>query len=218
MKRTFLDTAMLILFFLTMSYQYIPEEYHEIIGICMGAAIIIHLIVNYRFFTALLKTKRNFGKNITLLVDVLLIIMALIIVTAGIAGSKYLFHSIFGSLFEVSTMKALHRTHKSLAYLLLILTGLHLGTHWAYLRRRLINWQHGGAVFLQSAISKVILGIFILLGICSSFWHRAGARLCFTKIPGKEEFHPLWGLFALTLLSIVVMYAAIGYFAVRKRK
>lgn len=123
-----LDILMALVFVLLFNKNAISGiSFHEIAGLTLGLAFIIHIIINFKwvkqitikFFNSKIKLKTRIGYIIDLL---LLIDMALIIGT-GISISKVVFSGILKSSGNQSL-------HISLSYMALLLIGIHIGLHW----------------------------------------------------------------------------------------
>ena len=69
-KRT-VDTVMTVLLLLLMAYQVTGEMAHEYIGMVMTALVIIHQILNRKWYSALFKGKYNPYRSITTILNTL---------------------------------------------------------------------------------------------------------------------------------------------------
>jgi len=210
MKRIFLDFVLLVLFLLTMSFQFLPKILHEVLGVFMLAAAVFHLIWNRLWFSSLFRGKWNFRQSLSVMINWLLIVDVVIIMATGMMISNHLFKSVFGVYLQRNMM--VHQLHVSLPYLLLILLGLHLGLHWASLWHRFTNWRcwnlqsltyRGGCYFMVL--------FFIAGGIYASFMHQIGDRLRLKHLFVTAAKQAPFGIFMLMLLSIIGMYAVVSF-------
>ena len=136
MRNLLLDAILLVLFVAELNFHHLPKILHEILGVAMAAAIILHVAINRRRFASLFKniTPRKFLNAAT---DFALTICAAIILISGVFMSNYLFAEVVS--FELRRNMTLHQLHVAAPYLLLILIGVHIGLHWRELRQRVLN-------------------------------------------------------------------------------
>ena len=71
--RKLVDAFMLILLLCLMSYQVTGEEKHEWTGILMTLTVIVHQILNRRWYAALFKGRYNPYRSVTTAVNLLLL-------------------------------------------------------------------------------------------------------------------------------------------------
>ncbi|MDV3427321.1 MAG: DUF4405 domain-containing protein [Bacillota bacterium] len=123
-----LDILMALVFVLLFNKNAISGiSFHEIAGLTLGMAFIIHILINFKwvkkitikFFNSKIKLKTRIGY----IVDLLLLIDMALIIGTGISISKVLFSGIFKSAGNQSL-------HISLSYIALMLIGIHVGLHW----------------------------------------------------------------------------------------
>lgn len=215
MKRIFLDIVVLVLFLLTMSFQFLPKVLHEVLGILMPAVAVCHLIWNRSWFSALFRGEWNFRRGLSTMINCLLIVNLVIILVTGMMISNYLFKGFLGIYLQRSIM--VHQLHASLPYLLLILLGLHLGLYWSSIWHRFTSWCQWN---LQSVKYRVgcylMMGIFMVGGVYASFMHQIGDRLRLKHLFVTAATQASFEIFLLTLLNILGMYAVVS-FIVRRR-
>jgi hypothetical protein len=105
--------------------------FHEVAGTAIGAAFIVHMILNWRWIKQV--TLKFFSRKISIktrvgyIVDVLLLVSMLLTIVSGIAISKVIFTGL--NLGNVSFFKI---AHLSVPYISLILIGIHLALHWGW--------------------------------------------------------------------------------------
>jgi len=68
------DAAMTVLLLFLMAYQVTGEMAHEWIGIVMTALVIIHQILNRKWYSALFKGKYNLYRTVTTVLNILLLL------------------------------------------------------------------------------------------------------------------------------------------------
>lgn len=128
-----LDFLMLMVFLILFNTRLIAgQTFHEIAGLAIGLAFIVHLSINWRWIK---QVTVNIFRRITnrarlaYVVDVLLLITMGYIVVSGILISKVLFPDLNGG-----NNSFFRNTHLSASYFALLLLGIHLGLHWHWVR------------------------------------------------------------------------------------
>jgi hypothetical protein len=121
MKKMIVDILLLILMLIEYSKTYLPSEIHEIIGILLIVLVAIHLALNKKYLKTIKKGKYNSRRKALLIVNVCFFISFDITCLFGILSSHYILPFLnIGNLTIISY-------HKILAYITLILLGIHLG-------------------------------------------------------------------------------------------
>lgn len=176
-----LDILMALVFVLLFNKNAIAGiTFHEIAGLTIGLAFIIHIIINFKwvkqitikFFNSKVKLKTRIGYIIDLL---LLIDMALIIGT-GISISKVLFSGVFKSSGNQSL-------HISLSYMALLLIGIHIGLHWGWV----INVFKNTFKISKKGMTCKIINAVIVISLFAFGSYNIYSNSYFTKIiPGSS--------------------------------
>ena len=214
MKRNVLDAALLILLLLLMSFSFLPKALHEALGIAMGAGVLLHLAWNCGWLASLPHGRWSLGRAIPAVVNLALAACFLLALVSGLAIANQLFHGVFGMAWQRSIVAP--QVHITSSYVLLILTGLHLGLHGAALWRRFALWAK-----LDTSSRRLRVGLHCAaimtaaVGVHGSFLHRLGDRLLMKHIFGTAATKLPFAAFLLVLLGIVGLYAVIGYAAGR---
>ncbi|MDQ0204741.1 DUF4405 domain-containing protein [Pectinatus haikarae] len=217
MKQIFLDIVLLVLFLLIMSFQFLPKILHEVLGILMLSAIVFHLIGNRLWFSSLFIGKWYFIRSLSVMINCLLIINAVSIIATGMMISNHLFKEIFGIYLQRNIM--VHQLHVSLPYFLLVLIGLHLGLHWPPLWHRFTNWNHWNLQSLKYRVGcYFMMALLIAGGIYGSFMNQIGDRLQLKHIFATAATKASLGMFILMLLSIIGLYAVVGFMIKRSTR
>lgn len=154
--RLIVDALMLLLLLCLMSYQVTGEKLHEWIGVAMTLTVVIHQILNRRWYGALFRGKYNAYRGMTTLVNVLLIAAMLATALCGMAMSGYAVPFLYwpGGVFLVRP------AHLAMSHWAFLLMGFHLGLHLPVMAGK---WKLGGR-------AKAVLSVFgaVLAGI--GFW------------------------------------------------
>ena len=123
--RLFVDASMTVLLILLMSYQVTGEAFHEWVGISMTVVLIVHHILNIKWYSVLFKGRYNAYRVITTVVNTLLLASIVFTALGGMSMSNYAVPFMNG-IFDLVFAKT---THLALSYWSFILMGLHLGLH-----------------------------------------------------------------------------------------
>ena len=124
MKRI-VDIFMTVLLMCLMAYQVIGEVAHEFIGMVMVALVIVHQILNRKWYGALFKSKYNPFRILNTIVDVLLLISFVLTAISGMAMSNHAVPFLY-NIINVNTARIMHL---AFSYWSFILMGLHIGCH-----------------------------------------------------------------------------------------
>lgn len=209
MRNILLDAILFLLFVAEMSFYHLPKILHEILGVAMAAAIILHVAINRRRFASLFNkiTPRKFFNAAT---DFALTICAAVILIPGVFMSNYLFAELVS--FELRRNMTLHQLHVAAPYLLLILIGVHIGLHWRELRQRVFNlfgleeiYQRRQIFFRAAAV------IFSLFGVAGLYLNRVGDRILMKHIFATPATDLPAAVFALLTIGGVIFFATITF-------
>ena len=108
-----------------MAYQGMGEAAHEWLGMSMTALVIVHQILNRRWYGAMLRGKYTAYRIVSTCVNVLLLISFALTAFCGMAMSNYAVPFLYG-IVRVSFVRV---THLSMSHWSFVLMGLHLGLH-----------------------------------------------------------------------------------------
>ena len=123
--RKLVDVCMLILLLCLMSYQVTGEEKHEWTGILMTLTVIVHQILNRRWYAALFKGRYNPYRSVTTAVSLLLLASMLVTAFCGMSMSEYA----VPFLYWARGLIFVRPTHLAMSHWSFVLMGLHLGLH-----------------------------------------------------------------------------------------
>ena len=157
------DVCMTVLLLCLMAYQVTGETLHEWFGIGMTALLIVHHILNVRWYSSLFKGRYNAYRIVTAAVNTLLLFSIALTAICGMAMSSHAVPFLYG-LLPVSFAR---RFHLAMSFWSFILMGLHLGLHVPAMAAGL-KWNgriKAAAAAVFAAISGVGLWLFIKNGI-----------------------------------------------------
>ena len=116
---------MTVLLLCLMAYRVTGETLHEFGGIAMTVLLIVHHILNFRWYKSLFKGKYNAYRVVTVTVNTLLLASISLTALCGMAMSSHAVPFLYGVL-PVSFAR---RFHLAMSFWSFILMGFHLGLH-----------------------------------------------------------------------------------------
>ncbi len=125
LAREFVDITMTVLLLCLMAYQVTGESIHEWVGIGMTVLLIVHHILNIRWYAVLFKGKYNAYRIVSTAADMLLLLSIVLTAFSGMSMS----HHAVPFLYGMTGMVFARTAHLALSYWSFLLTGLHLGLH-----------------------------------------------------------------------------------------
>ncbi len=120
-----IDVVMTVLLLCLMAYQVTGETVHEWSGIVMTILVIIHMILNRKWYGALLKGKYNPYRGVTTILNVLLLISFAMTAFCGMAMSSHAVPFLYG----MAPLDFVRRTHLSMSHWTFVIMGAHIGMH-----------------------------------------------------------------------------------------
>ncbi len=120
-----IDAGMSVLLLCLMAYQVTGEVLHEWIGMAMTLLVIVHQILNRRWYSTVFKGRYSFFRFLQTAVNVLLILCFLLTAVCGMSMSGHAVPFLYGML-QISFARQMHL---SLSHWSFVLMGLHLGMH-----------------------------------------------------------------------------------------
>lgn len=124
-KRRIVDGAMTVLLLCLMAYQVTGETLHEWLGVGMTALVIVHQVLNHRWYGALRRGKYPAYRVAATTVNLLLLAVFFLTALCGMSMSGHAVPFLYG-LLRASFAR---RAHLSLSHWAFVLMGLHLGLH-----------------------------------------------------------------------------------------
>ena len=123
--RYVVDTVMTLALLCLMAYQVTGEALHEWIGIGMTVVLIVHHLLNIRWYGALFKGKYNAYRILSTVTNTLLLASIALTAFCGMSMSAHAVPFLYGM---VDTIFA-RTVHLALSFWSFLLMGFHLGLH-----------------------------------------------------------------------------------------
>ena len=146
------DGGLTLLLLCLMAYQVTGEALHEWFGVFMTALLILHHLLNRRWYSALFRGKYTAYRAVTALVNTLLLASIALTALCGMAMSAHAVPFLYGLL----PASFARRVHLALSFGSFLLMGLHLGLHVPAMGAALI--RSGRARRILSALSAPVAG------------------------------------------------------------
>ena len=157
------DIVMTLALICLMAYQVTGEALHEWIGIGMTVILIVHHILNIKWYGALFKGKYNAYRIISTVTNTLLLASIALTAFCGMSMSSHAVPFLYG----MSDMVFARTTHLALSFWSFILMGFHLGLHLPAITAKIKPNKTAKNVFTTAftALAGAGLWLFIKNGI-----------------------------------------------------
>ncbi len=161
-----LDLAMTIIMIVLMGYEVSGSFWHEVLGTAVLLMIIIHNLLNIRWFVSIIKSKnKNYKDVLKVIINLLLTVNSIFLLISSLIISKHLF--IFLGIIELGSWVYIHRLT---AFLEIIMIAVHLGFHWKMILgvfRKIFGIKGKNPV--RTFILRALALILAILGVKASF-------------------------------------------------
>lgn len=190
MKKIIVDILLLLLMLLEYSKVHLPGEIHEIIGILLIILVIIHLILNRNYLKAIPKGKYGSKRKALLIVNISFFIVFGLTTIIGILSNQYLLSSLnIGNLSIISY-------HKILAYVCLIILGIHLGFNLEKVFKKIDS----KLIYLIDA-AIILFGAYSMIQV--DFFNHITGNLGFSQVSGNLLITTLEYLSIILAITII---------------
>ncbi len=125
MRKRIADAAMIILLLSLMAYQMTGEAVHEWIGMGMTGIVIVHQILNRKWYSSFFRGKYNPYRTLSVIIDLLLLFCFAMTAFCGMSMSSHAVPFLYG----MAQISFVRRMHLSLSHWAFVLMGFHLGMH-----------------------------------------------------------------------------------------
>jgi hypothetical protein len=123
--KTVIDVCMIIALLCLTAYQVTGEKLHEWIGIGMTVLVIVHQIINVKWYGGLFKGRYNPYRVAVTIVNSLLLVSLVLTALSGMSMSSYAVPFLYG----MTPVSFARRVHLAISYWSFVLMGFHLGMH-----------------------------------------------------------------------------------------
>ena len=198
-KKT-VDAVMTAVLLCLMAYQVTGEALHEWFGVGMTVLLIVHHVLNFRWYKSLFKGKYNAYRAVTVAVNTLLLLSIALTALCGMAMSAHAVPFLYGML-PVSFAR---RFHLAVPFWSFILMGFHLGLHIPAMTAGIkLNGRIKTAV---AAVIAVIAGVGFWLFVKNGIPDYVFFRTPFAFLDYEKEA----ALVFLENLAILTAFAFLG--------
>lgn len=206
-SRLILDAAMLGLFVASFAWRFTGNTLHEIGGVLLLAAGVLHNGLNWRWYRAIPRGRHPAARGVSTVVDLGLLIATVAVMLSGLTNSRLL-GRLTGTEWEILS----RQFHAAAAHWVLVFGALHLGLHLRLfagaIRKHLgVDLDRGGALIATRAVG-VVLFAFGLHAFCDrSIAARLSATVSFDY--WDPSFPAAW--FFLEYLGLFVVGALVAH-------
>ncbi len=159
MIKRIVDVGMTALLLCLMAYQVTGEVLHEWIGIGMTLLVIIHQILNRKWYGAVFKGKYSAYRIIASMINVMLLLSFALTAFCGMSMSGHAVPFLYG----MTKVSFARRMHLSMSHWAFVLMGLHLGMHIPVMFARL-HFTDKLKTVLSAALSVAAgIGLFLFI-------------------------------------------------------
>ena len=195
-----LNIGMGVLLLFLMAYQVTGEMAHEWLGLGMVVLVVLHQVLNRRWYPSLWKGPYTLGRAVANGTNVLLLSSFALTAFCGMAMSVYAVPFLHG----MARASLVRGTHLSLSHWTFVLMGFHLGLHLPVL---LGNWK------LTGKLKTVCLAIWVTLagvGLFLFLKHGIVQYLLFRVPFAFLDYEKAAGLVLLENLLMSLLWVFIG--------
>ena len=196
-----MDTLLTLLVLCLMSYQAAGGAVHEWSGVAMTALLVLHHILNRRWYGALFKGRYSARRILASAINVLLLVSVVLTAVCGMGMSCSAIPFLYGFL----PIPFAQRFHLAMSFWSFVLMGLHLGLHLPALTGEGRMSGRAKIVTIRASVLVAAVGawLFIKNGIPGYLFFRAPfAMFDYTKSLLRV---------LLENLSMFVFFAVVGF-------
>ena len=156
-----IDILMTIVLIPLMAYQVTGEAAHEWLGISMVTLVIVHQVLNRKWYSAIFGGKYNPYRIVNSIFTILLLISFALTAISGISMSNHAVPFLY-NLVNVNTARVMHLAFSHWAF---ILMGLHIGMHIGVMAAKIKNPIRSIMLALFTVIAGYGFYLFLKSGI-----------------------------------------------------
>jgi hypothetical protein len=197
--RLMLHSVAVTLLLVAFAYYWLNETIHELVGTGMFVLVVIHNVLNRRWYGNLTKRRqRGASAIINIAITLSLLVAMLVLLATSLMISRVLFD--FLPLDDGATAR---RIHALAAYWVLVVVSTHLGLRWSMIMNVCRN---------TFGIATLAIAAF---GVYSSFVLGLGSKLMFQVTLDWWDFGESALGFFLHLLSVMGLYVCLIHYTLK---
>ena len=200
MVRRTVDICMTVLLLFLMAYQVTGEVLHEWIGMGMTVLVIVHQILNRKWYSAAFKGKYNPYRIMTTAVNILLLLSFVMTALSGMSMSAHAVPFLYG----MAPVSLARKMHLAMSHWSFVLMGLHLGLHIPVMTAKMKIEGKGRTAL--SAVFCCIAGIGLFLFLRNGWADYMFFRAAFAFL----DYDKAGALVFLENLLMLLAWAFIG--------
>jgi len=194
-----------------LSYWWLGNTVHELVGTGMFLLVIVHNGFNRRWYGTIPRTRReargliNTGLTLLLLIAMLALLITSVLISNTLSGLM----SRYGGF-------TARQVHTLAAYWVLVMVAIHLGLRWPMIMgvaRNLLGI--GKASAIRTFALRAIAVAVAVLGVWSSFVLDVGTKLSMRMTLDWWNFEEGAAGFLLHCVAVVGLYIAAAYYAMK---
>ncbi len=153
------DALLTVLLLCLMAYQVTGETLHEFGGIAITLLLIVHHILNIKWYRSLFKGKYNVCRIVTVGLNTLLLASIAITALCGMAMSSHAVPFLYGML----PISFARRFHLAMSFWSFILMGLHLGFHIPAMTAGMTRNAKASYIFAAASVAAAGAGFWLFV-------------------------------------------------------
>lgn len=194
-----------------LSYWWLGNTVHEIVGTAMFLLVIVHNAFNGRWYGTISRGRREARGLINIVITALLLVAMLVLLVTSVLISNTL--SGIMSPYGGFTVRQIHTLA---AYWVLVIVAVHLGLRWPMIMgvaRNLFGISKPSAA--RSFVLRTIAIVIAIHGVWSSFALGLGTKLAMQVTLDWWNFEGSVAGFFIHCLAIAGLYMVLTYYAMK---
>jgi hypothetical protein len=209
--RLFLDFMAACLLLAALAYDWLGNTAHEVIGTVMFLLLIAHGIFNRRWYGTIAKGWREPRRAVAKTITLSLLMTMLVLVVTSVIISQAVF-----SFLPLTSTPTSRQIHTSVAYLVLLSVGTHLGLHWSKIMGIVRRWFGvTGNSKLRTFVLRAAAAVIAAYGIHSLHVVDVMSKLFMRMTLEFWDFETSTPAFFLHHVAIVGLCALLSYCLVK---
>ena len=157
------DAALTVLLLCLMAYQVTGEALHEWLGVAMTVLVIVHQLLNRKWYGALFKGKYSVYRAAATALNAALLAAFALTAFCGMSMSGHAVPFLYG----MTSVSFARRVHLSMSHWAFVLMGLHLGFHIPAMTAKLSKNARTALTAASAAAAGVGLYLFLHSGMAN---------------------------------------------------